>query len=197
MCQSFQKWNSVAFNGQYVGLAQASPAYNPAMSLESLARNFFSNFTIGEMKLLEVAPTGQIAVCGPSDEDSHPTNYPRNADSWGEERRIRTTLIRWICRDPSAKDLVDPKGIQIYGAKLLGELDLTELRVPFRLALIRCRATEQILLRGIEIPLLVFDGSWVRAVKADGANVMGGVTLRNGFRAEQQVRLHLSLIHIW
>lgn len=164
------------------------------MSLESLARNFFSNFTIGEMKLLEVAPTGQIAVCGPSDEDSHPTNYPRNADSWGEERRIRTTLIRWICRDPSAKDLVDPKGIQIYGAKLLGELDLTELRVPFRLALIRCRATEQILLRGIEIPLLVFDGSWVRAVKADGANVMGGVTLRNGFRAEQQVRLHRARI---
>ena len=102
------------------------------------------------------------------------------------ERQIRAGLIRWICRNPSARDLVDPKGIQVYGAKLVGVLDLSELHVPFRLALVRCRATEEILLRAIEIPLLAFDGSWVCAVKADAAEVKGGVTLRNGFHVSNR-----------
>jgi hypothetical protein len=36
----------------------------------------------------------------------------------------------------------------------------------------------------------------VCAIKADGADVKGGVTLRNGFRAEKQVRLHRARIGV-
>jgi hypothetical protein len=165
-------------------------------SLTFLARASFSDLTAAESKLLEAAPVGGFAVCGPSLQDSDPANYPRDANNWGKQRQIRSELIRWICRNPNARDLVDPKGIQVYGAKLVGVLDLSELHVPFRLALLHCRATEEILLRGIEIPLLAFDGSWVGAFKADGATVEGGVTLRNGFRAEQQVRMHRARIGV-
>ena len=165
-------------------------------SLKSLAQEFFSDLTVAEQKLVETAPVGQFAVCGPNSQDSDPANSPRNADNWGNERQIRADLIRWICRDASAKELVDPKGIQVYGAKLTGVLDLSQVRVPFPLVLVRCRVTEEMLLRAIEIPLLALDGSWVCAVKADGADVKGGVTLRNGFRAEQQVRLHRARIGV-
>jgi hypothetical protein len=75
-------------------------------------------------------------------------------------------------------------------------LDLSEVRVPFRIALIHCRANEDILLRGVRIPFLAFDGSWVSAIKADGADVSGGVTFRNGFRAAQLVRLHRARIGV-
>jgi hypothetical protein len=165
-------------------------------SLESLAHEFLGDLTVAEMKLVEAAPTGQFAVCGPSAEDSDPANYPRNADNWGKEREIRTELIRWICRNPSAKDFVDPKGIQVYGAKLIGVLDLSQVRALFPLALLRCRVTQEVLLRAIEIPGLSFDGTWVCAIKADGAEVKGGFTLRYGFHAEQQVRLHRARIGV-
>jgi hypothetical protein len=164
-------------------------------SLKSLALASFENLTIAELKLVDAAAAGEFVVCGPNQEYSDPTNCPRNADNWGEERQVRAELIRWICRDPVAKSLVDPKGIQILGAKIIGALDLTELVVPFRLALLRCSAREEISLKAVEISLLAFDGSWVSSIKADGAKV-GGITLRNGFRAEQQVRLQRARIRL-
>ncbi len=164
--------------------------------LKSRAQELFNDLSFAETRLVEAAPNGQFAVCGPNSQDSDPANSPRNADHWGDERGIRADLVRWICRDPSAKDLVDPRGLQIYGAKLVGVLDLSQVCVPFPLALVRCRVTEEILLRAVEIPLLAFDGSWVCAIKADGADVKGGVTLRNGFRAVQQVRFHRARIGV-
>ena len=140
--------------------------------------------------MLRSAPVGIFAICGPNDRDSDPVNRPENAASWGEERKIRADLIRWICLDAESSKLVDPKGVQIYGAKLLGTLDLSQSRVPFPIALMRCRVTQEMLLRGTEVPFLALDGSWVTGIKADGAEVKGGVTLRNGFRSEEQVRLH-------
>ena len=169
--------------------------YNPQMSsLESLAQQVFGELTTAEVTLLLAAPSGQFAVCGPSDKNSDPANYPRNGETWGNERQVRAQLIRWICCTRNASDLVDSKGIQLYGAKLLGVLDLSEVSVPFRVALIHCHATEDILLRGTEIPFLAFDGSWVSGIKADGAEVSGGITFRDGFRAARQVRMHRARI---
>lgn len=165
-------------------------------SLESLARHSFGELTAAEAELVKAAPSGRFAVCGPNENDSDPVNHPKNAENWSVHRQIRAELVRWICRDPAARDSVDPRGIQIYGAKLVGVLDLSELHVPFRLALLHCRTTGEMLFRGIEIPLLAFDGSWVGAIKADGAEVKGGITLRNGFRAEQQVRMHRARIGV-
>lgn len=166
------------------------------LNLKALAQEVFSDLTVAERALLETAPVGKFAICGPNGDDSDPANHPQNASGWGNEREIRADLIRWICVNPTAKGLVDRKGIQIYGAKLIGALDLSQLCVPFPLALFHCRVTEEMLLRAIEIPLLAFDGSWVSAVKADGANVKGGVTLRNGFQAEKQVRFHRARIGV-
>lgn len=169
--------------------------YNPIMpNLESLARESFGELTAAERILVTVAPTGAFAVCGPSDRDSDPANQPGNAASWGNDRKIRANLIRWMCFDVNLSKLVDPKGIQIFGAKVEGTLDLSQVRIPFPIALLRCRLTQQMLLRATEVPFLALDGSWVTAVEADGVEIKGGVTLRSGFRSEQKVRLRRARI---
>lgn len=163
-------------------------------NLESLARESFGELGTAETKLVRLAPTGAFTICGPSDRDSDPGNQPGNAANWGDDRKIRADLIRWICLNVEASKLVDPKGIQIFGAKVEETLDLSQMRVPFPIALLRCRLTQKIMLRATELPFLALDGSWVTAIEADGVEIKGGITLRYGFRSEQQVRLRRAHI---
>ncbi len=156
--------------------------------LETLARARFTKLTAAEIKLLQAAPKGEFAVCGPNVNDDDPANDPSKADEWGADRQIRADLIRWLCVDRAAKELVDPKGIRAYGAKIPDALDLSYVTVPFPLTLERCRPIDETKLIGAEIPELNLEGTWVRSLAADGAKVKGDVFLRNGFRAEGEVR---------
>jgi hypothetical protein len=165
-------------------------------SLESLARERFGDLTAAEILLIQAAFGASFAVCGPNDNDADPHNDPGNANEWGESRQIRMELIRWLCVNRTTKDLIDPKGINVYGARLIGILDLSQIKVPFPLALIRCRITHETILRAAEIPMLLLDGTWAYGIKADGVEVKGGITLRNGFRTEQEVRLQRARIGV-
>ena len=157
--------------------------------LEALARARFTDLTDAEIKLLSAAPDGEVAVCGPNSKNDDPANDPSKADEWGADRQIRADLIRWLCVDQQAKELVDPKGIQAYGANIRDALDLSYVTVPFPLTLWRCRLMDPVNLRAVEIPELDLQGTWLRSLTADGAKVKGAVFLRNGFHAEGEVRL--------
>jgi len=163
-------------------------------SLESLAREHFGDLTATEILLAQAVPSGCFAICGPNNNDADPANDPGNATEWSGLRQIRMEIIRWLCIDRSARKFIDPKGIYVYGAKLVGTLDLSQVNVPFALALIRCRITHETILKATQIPMLFFDGTWAYGIKADGVEVKGGITLRNGFRTEQEVRLHRARI---
>jgi hypothetical protein len=52
---------------------------------------------------------GDFAVAGPSAVPSDPTNDPVYADKWERQREIRAELIRWLCVDPDASKMVDPR----------------------------------------------------------------------------------------
>ena len=161
--------------------------------LEQLARaRFGETLTPCELKLLRAAPNAppasNWAQCGLSFDDKD--NDPSKADKeWGREREIRAEVIRWLCVDEKAKHEVDPKGIWVYGAKITGMLDLSFVIVPFPIVLRRCRLMEDADLKDAQLPLLSLEGSWVRAIGADRLDVKGSVFLRNGFRAEGEVRL--------
>ena len=156
--------------------------------LETLARARFTKLTAAEIKLLQAAPKAEVAVCGPNANDDDPANDPSKAGEWGEARQIRADLIRWLCIDRHAKELVDPKGIRAYAAKIPEALDLSYVAVPFSLTLWNCRLMGPANLRDVGIPELDFQGTWVRSLAADRANVRGTVFLRNGFHAEGAVR---------
>lgn len=161
--------------------------------LEQLARaRFGETLTPSELKLMRTAPNAppitNVAQCGPTFADKD--NDPSKADKeWGREREIRAEVIRWLCVDEKAKHEVDPNGISVYGAKITGKLDLSFVIVPFPIALVHCRLTEDAELYDTQLPFLVLEGSWVRAIKADGLDVKGNVSLRKGFDSEGEVRL--------
>jgi hypothetical protein len=165
------------------------PDQEPISDLKRLAHERFGNLTAAEIKLLDSAPKGEPAVCGPSFDDEDPANDPAQAESWGPDRQIRPDLIRWLCVDRQAKELVDPKGIQVLGAKITVVLDLDLVAVPFPLTLWQCRLMDHLILLHAEIPQLNLQGTWLHSLPADGCRVKGDVFLRNGFHAEGEVRL--------
>jgi len=167
----------------------APPSPGPDDDLLKLAEGKFAPLSEAEQELLRKAPKGDVARGGQNFDEKDRENDPAKAESWGEKREIRAALLRWLCVDRRARELVDPKGIQVYAAKIVGALDLSFVAIPFPLLLGRCRLVEDAALRNVEIPALNLHGSWVRRIDADGARVKGGLFLREGFHAEGEVRL--------
>ena|SRR5579864_3122953 len=93
--------------------------------LRYLAQAQFGQLSVAEVKLLVAAQTGTLALCGASANLADPFNTPAKAHEWGPNRNIRAALIRWLCTDASAREKVGLSGIQVCGAQLIGELNLT------------------------------------------------------------------------
>lgn len=160
-----------------------------AEELIALARAQFAPLRAAEEKLLQAAPAGETAWCGPSKKDFDPANDAKKADLWGEPRAIRAELIRWLCVDPEAREFVDQRGIQAHGARIEGELDLSYLTVPFPLVLTCCALGHETTLRFLDIPTLSLSGCAARSINAECASVKGSVTFSNGFFADGEVQL--------
>ncbi len=160
-----------------------------AEHLVDMARAEFADLSAAEEKLLRSAAVGERAACGPSPELEDPSNNPANSDEWGSEREIRADRIRWLCLVPEASSRVDPAGVQVVGAKITGELDISHGQIPFPLFLLRCHLKEAAGLNWARLPVLSLQGSRTRSISADGLGVEGGVFFRGGFAAEGEVRL--------
>jgi hypothetical protein len=159
-------------------------------TLETLARIRFPVLTACEIRLLHAATNAnQVAIGGPSDSYDDPINDPSTADNWGSEREVRAELIRWLCVDAKARTYVDPQGIRIFAAKVVNELNLSYVTVPFPLSIRRCALTENAIMRSVEIPALDLSGCWVLSLDAQGSRVKGDLFLRDRFRAKGMVQL--------
>src|SRR6266478_73753 len=97
-----------------------------ANDLEALVPQRFGKLSEAEKRLLRAAPKGEGAMCGPNFDDKDPANDPAKAEhGWGPEREIRAGLVRWLCIDPRASKMVDPRGILVHAAKVTDNLDLS------------------------------------------------------------------------
>ena len=99
-------------------------------ALIRLAETEFVNLTRAERALLEYADVsnitrGDFAVAGTSVDPYDPSNDPKGADEWSQDRRVRAALIRWLCVNPQALALVDPGGIRMLGARIIEPIDLS------------------------------------------------------------------------
>jgi hypothetical protein len=129
------------------------------------------------------------APCGPSLDPKDPTNDPKDGHQWGPERQVRSELIRWLCTNSAAASRIDPKGIQLFAAKIIGPLDLSFCTVRFPLLIFRCCVTGEINMTSASLPGLYLNGSSVQSISADGIHVEGNVHLLGGFTAHGEVRL--------
>src|SRR5260370_15861619 len=66
---------------------------------------------------------------------------PSQGYSWGPEQTVESAWIVWVSTDPDAVKFVRPAGIQIYGAKIDGDLDLSWAKMQFQLAMDGCYFT--------------------------------------------------------
>lgn len=160
-----------------------------APNLELLALAKFGKLSQAEELLVRAAPLGEFALCGSGSDFNEPANNPTKADSeWKGDRTIRASLIRWLCTDRQAKDLVNPSGIQVFSAKITPGLNLSSISIPFGLTLTRCRLTGQTDLRSAEFAGLNIQGSRTDSIAADGARINGAVFFRSDFHANGEVR---------
>jgi hypothetical protein len=157
----------------------ASAAPNPPLLV--LARAMFSDLTMAELALLKFVgsdgsdPEG-FAAAGPSAKLDDPTNDPARADHWGKERGVRAELIEWLCVDETAKRLV-PRGIRMLGARITGKLNLSDLKVPFPMALRNCSIAQRMTFEGAVFPRLDLGGSYTGEIDGHGIVVHSDLDL--------------------
>jgi hypothetical protein len=162
--------------------------------LVELARGNFANLSKSELALLRFAganpaPGGGFAAAGPSSNPDDPSNEPAHADEWSKDREVRASVIRWLCVDPEAIRLTDPRGLRLLGAKIVGGLNLSKVRVPFSITLRNCSIPEVIDLKSTTINSLDLSGSYTGPIHAVLINVADDLVLGNGFHAAGQVIL--------
>jgi hypothetical protein len=67
--------------------------------------------------------------------------------------------IRWLAAGSTARARVDPKGVRVIGARIVGPLDLSDIHVPFAIALVQCSIPERMDLESTNIPFFDLAGS--------------------------------------
>jgi len=169
-----------------------------ADQMEMLAKAAFPDLLEGEKKMVRAACTPQSAFFGPDGDKGALSNAPEFSESgypekhitrWGPERNLRGEVVRWLCVNPKTKVLVDPRGIQLVGARIISQIDLSYADVPFRVSFKRCRLLTETRFTESQIPELDLEGSWTGPIAADGAHILHNLNLRFGFRAEGKVSL--------
>ena len=152
--------------------------------LIKMAEKKFGKLTEADKILFAAVADGNLADY----REGGDKDKPEDANSWPERRTINASRIEWLCRDRQAKELVTDKGIQVIGAKVVGTVDLGFAEVPFPLAFWGCVFNEMINIRYSKINFLNMMGSHTGSILADGAKVESSVFLRDGFRANGEVR---------
>jgi hypothetical protein len=99
-------------------------------------------------------------------------------------------LIRWLCLGEDVAKNVDPRGLQIYAAKITGPLNLAFATVPFPLTFLNCYFDSEADLRYVRIPALSLRGSSTRSINLEEAEIRGDLLIGNGFSCIGQVKVN-------
>ena len=78
----------------------------------------------------------------------------KDAALWDHQREIRAELIRWLCVDPNAIKLIQPDGISVIGASVVGSLNLDYVHPPFGVRLVRSSIPDSMSLQYAELGIL-------------------------------------------
>ena len=158
----------------------------PEPTLLELARKKFATLSRAEEELFRAAQEGREASALTDDENE---DDPANAANWDADRVVRGERIAWLCTDPQAAALVTYHGLELYGMRIDGDLDLNDTEVEFSLKARKCAFSGNILLRDAQLRGLSLSGCLIKSLNADGAKIRGSVFFRDGFKAEGEVSL--------
>ncbi len=157
----------------------------PESLIDSLPKHLIP-LSDAEKKLLSAVEGGKAADFRTGNEEE---DKPENSGAWGESRAIRAEFIRWLSTDGQVTKKVHSKGVRVIGAKITGQLDFQSADLPRPLFLIFCAIDDGIVLYDASARSLIFNGSHVGRIFADGLKTRGSLFLRDGFHAKGAVRL--------
>jgi hypothetical protein len=157
-------------------------------NLLELARKKFAprQFSLAEEKLFRAAEIGEIASAVTGDEKQDDL---ANAVNWNADRVLLAECIAWLCTDREASALVTHRGIQIISMRIDGELDLGDAEIKFPFTVSNSAFTGRILLHDTRLPFLSLQGCQIKELHGDRLKVPGSVFVRDGFKADGEVRL--------
>jgi sRNA-binding regulator protein Hfq len=179
-------------------VSRAEGAGDNALKLLKLAKKEkkFGILNKAEKELLRCFAEGEVADRSDKSGKNNDPNEANDLDpntgvlKWDPNNRvIRGKFIKWLCTDPNASSMVTHKGILVKGARIEGELDLSDARISFPLSFRRCAFKMGINLRDAEIRNLNLEGTYTGPICGSGLKVKGNVFLRNDFTAEGKVNL--------
>ncbi len=126
-------------------------------------------------------------IAGSNDDNSNSANNPQGGERWDRTRTIRADVISWLCQNAATYGRPASDGIDVYGAKVEGVLDLCHTDIPIPLWFERCYFNNEVWLKNAKIPSLTFRGCWTKRILADGLQVVNNVGLRDGFHSTGEV----------
>jgi len=154
--------------------------------LQRAAEESFPNLSDAEKHMLRAVKSAR-AICGSNDDDSNPANNPQFGELWDESRTIRAGLIEWLCKNAASYGRSASDGIHVYGAKIIGELDLSHADIHLPLTFKRCAFTDEIWLKNAKILSLSLTGCWTKRILADGLQTANNIIFGDGFYAKGEV----------
>jgi hypothetical protein len=159
--------------------------------LIELAQREFPDLTAAERAALIAAADGSIARLENVTESG--AGHRHFSDRCARHP-IRAILLRWICAEFAACRRVDPRGIRIEFAQIIGKLDFAHMEIRFPIVLRSCCIAAGIDLTESRTRLLSLDGCYAGLILAHGLKAEGSVFMRGGFRALGPVILQGAVI---
>jgi len=156
--------------------AQRPRAANKRATKRSI--NDFVPLLAAEERLLSACSREESLVLSPT--------RPSGATA---QNRIRASFLRFLALGGDEQHPVRERGIEVSGAFIDGELDVSFCKIQIPIALRRCMMSHGIDATAAVIDELALDGSSVPGISADRFKCTGTLFLRNGFLSEGEVRL--------
>jgi len=161
-----------------------------ARALVDLLTRECGELTEAEGKLAWAVALGQTCeLLRHGDEKLAVESNQNSWQAWGLHRTIRSTVLRTLCSHREARMFMDPQGVRLTDARIVGQLNLSGANVPFDLRFERCDFEYPVFAAGTRIQTLDLTGTHVPGLVADRLEAQGGVFLRHGFVARCGVHL--------
>src|SRR6266480_988746 len=159
----------------------------PEPKLLELARKKFATLTHAEEELFRATQEGREAsVLTGNEKEDNPANA---AKSDADRRVVRAESIVWLYTDSQASAFLTHRGVTLVGMGIDADLDLSYAEIKFSLKALNCVFSGNILLLDAQLRGIYLLGCLIKSLNAHRAKIRGGVMLRNGFKAEGEVRL--------
>ena len=155
------------------------------MTLIKLAEKHFVDRTLTttEMTLLKNLPLGKEVVANLLDKD-----HSKNQNNY-----VYADLLRWLCINKTAREMVEPKGILLRNVIIKGNLDFEDMSVPFPIDIRNSILDEEIILRDAHLQNLVLYGCKIKSISADRLKVNGSIILSDS-RIYKGISLYLARV---